>query len=110
MSWVDEVESSPELNKRHSIRDNFDIAKISNAGLKLYFVEPTKDKFATYSYWNWGRPTVTTSREWIICFCWNVSLEKGGQNRGESSFSDRSHGFPKVSGQLWPDGITIKKQ
>ncbi|PHT46594.1 Cytochrome and DOMON domain-containing protein [Capsicum baccatum] len=40
LSWADEVEASPELNSKGSARDNFDIAKVTNAGFKLECVAP----------------------------------------------------------------------
>ncbi|XP_009790024.1 uncharacterized protein LOC142170687 [Nicotiana tabacum] len=40
-SWADEVEEEMETQKKQgSIWDDFDIAKISNAGYKLEYVEP----------------------------------------------------------------------
>ncbi|KAH0682965.1 hypothetical protein KY290_021555 [Solanum tuberosum] len=42
-SWADEVEEEIASSSKHkSIWDNFDIAKLSNAGYKLDFVPPTK--------------------------------------------------------------------
>ncbi|KAF3619873.1 hypothetical protein FXO37_33502 [Capsicum annuum] len=40
LSWADEVEASPELNSKGSTQDNFDIAKVTNAGFKLECVAP----------------------------------------------------------------------
>ncbi|MCE5165766.1 hypothetical protein HAX54_012184, partial [Datura stramonium] len=41
MSWADEVERQQNMTKV-SVWDKFDIAKMSNAGFKLEFVEPAK--------------------------------------------------------------------
>ncbi|XP_019237195.1 PREDICTED: uncharacterized protein LOC109217410 [Nicotiana attenuata] len=42
-SWADEVEEVTEKQrKKSSVWDNFDIAKISNAGYKLEYVQPRK--------------------------------------------------------------------
>ncbi|MCD7447783.1 hypothetical protein HAX54_034768 [Datura stramonium] len=41
ISWADEVERQQNM-KKVSVWDKFDIAKMSNAGFKLEFVEPTK--------------------------------------------------------------------
>ncbi|MCD9560132.1 hypothetical protein HAX54_018608 [Datura stramonium] len=41
MSWADEVERQQNM-KKESVWDKFDIAKMSNAGFKLEFVEPAK--------------------------------------------------------------------
>lgn len=38
LSWVEEVETMEEVEKKSSVWDNFDIGKIANAGFKLEFV------------------------------------------------------------------------
>ncbi|KAH0652507.1 hypothetical protein KY289_030185 [Solanum tuberosum] len=40
--WADEVEESPELNRKGSVWDNFDLTKTAKAGFKLEFVTPEK--------------------------------------------------------------------
>ncbi|MCD7467480.1 hypothetical protein HAX54_004934 [Datura stramonium] len=42
LSWAEKVEADPDLEKKTSIWDNFDISKVSNAGFKLDFVAPDK--------------------------------------------------------------------
>ncbi|XP_009796054.1 uncharacterized protein [Nicotiana sylvestris] len=50
-SWADEVEKELGIEKRTSIWEEFDIAKLSNAGFKLEYVQP-KLYGLDFKYWS----------------------------------------------------------